>query len=366
MRTLRRSVLIIGVALVAGALSACEPPPPRVQWVVDSTGTGPDDNPGNGVCLSSFAPAGCTLRAALEEGNTSATGADVLVPDQGQYFLGSVVVTGDVTVELGPAALVEGSVSVAAGGVLRIEAGGNWGGLPASIQVQPGGMLVISGANTADADDSAGLRVTNLGTSVISGTWVSELYVGSEATTVLTTSVVGGLSAAHGAQAYSNGTLIAAGSSILGNMDATSSLPALQTNPAGLTMMQGTVVAGPETYLWGEQLFPGHASGCSGEPPESLGYVHVEIPCGGAPGVGDASGPAGTYVERHIGGTAMNPLIYGYRHGVASDSPLIDAIPLGEAGCEPGAVDFYGNPRGVDGDGDGVGGCDIGAVEHQP
>jgi hypothetical protein len=366
MRT-RSSVLIVGVALVAGLLSACEPPPPRVQWVVDTTAEGADDDPGDGECRSSAALGGCTLRAAIEEGNTSATGADVVVPNEGQFFFGSAVVTGDIALDLPAAASIEGTITVAAGGLLQIEASDNWRGLSSYIEVQPGGTLTIRGANTAvNSDDTSGLRVKNLGTSVISGTWVRELYVGSGATTVVGTSVVGGLSAAFGAPAYSHGTLIVAGSSILGDMDATSSVPALQTNAGGLTTLQGTVVAGPETYVFGEPFLPGHASGCSGEPPESWGYVHLEIPCGGAPGVGDGSGPAGTYVEPLIGGTAHDPILYGYRHGLASDSPLIDAIPPGAPGCEAGTVDFYGNPRGVDGDGDGVGGCDIGAVEHQP
>jgi hypothetical protein len=49
-----------------------------------------------------------------------------------------------------------------------------------------------------------------------------------------------------------------------------------------------------------------------------------------------------------------------------ASSPLVDAIPLGGAGCSEDAVDLYGNPRGVDGNGDGIPGCDIGAVELQP
>jgi hypothetical protein len=53
-------------------------------------------------------------------------------------------------------------------------------------------------------------------------------------------------------------------------------------------------------------------------------------------------------------------------HGLEAGSPLVDAIPLGHASCPEGAVDVYGQPRAVDGDGDGGGGCDIGAVEVQP
>ena len=46
-------------------------------------------------------------------------------------------------------------------------------------------------------------------------------------------------------------------------------------------------------------------------------------------------------------------------------SPLVDVVPVGTNGCTTAAVDVYGNPRRVDGNGDGVGGCDAGAVERQ-
>ena len=60
-------------------------------------------------------------------------------------------------------------------------------------------------------------------------------------------------------------------------------------------------------------------------------------------------------------------VVYGGRR-VPTQPPAaaVDAIPIGEAGCSLTAVDLYGNPRGVDGNGDGIPGCDIGAYERQP
>ena len=46
--------------------------------------------------------------------------------------------------------------------------------------------------------------------------------------------------------------------------------------------------------------------------------------------------------------------------------PGVDAIPLGQLGCATNATDVLGQPRGIDGNGDGVPGCDIGALERQP
>jgi hypothetical protein len=47
-------------------------------------------------------------------------------------------------------------------------------------------------------------------------------------------------------------------------------------------------------------------------------------------------------------------------------SSLVDAVPLGTAGCSTALVDLFGNPRGGDGNGDGLPGCDLGAIERQP
>ena len=65
-------------------------------------------------------------------------------------------------------------------------------------------------------------------------------------------------------------------------------------------------------------------------------------------------------------GNAEHPYSETSRLHLSMSSPLIDAIPIGVPACPVGSTDVYGMPRGVDGNGDGVPGCDIGAIEHQP
>jgi hypothetical protein len=58
------------------------------------------------------------------------------------------------------------------------------------------------------------------------------------------------------------------------------------------------------------------------------------------------------------------PLQTSFRLVLDTASPLVDAIPLGDPACDTTLTDLFGTERGVDGDGDGVGGCDIGAIER--
>lgn len=344
MRAVRRSILILGTALVASALAACDPPPPRLQLVVTSTADTDDTNPGDGLCRAWFTSGGCTLRAAVQEANAAPHGAEILVPSNRYQLDGGQEVTGDVIIRRSGSGLVE---------------------LNGSFTVEVGGVLRLDGINTAsNSRDLPYLAVEVRGSAVAVGSWVSVMRVAAGGTAVLASSIVGGSPPLWAIE--NSGTLVSVGSSILGDMDATEPDVSLVTRPGGVTKLSSTVVAGPQFYLFGGPWVPGFQSGCGGEPPVSSGYVHVEVPCGGDLGVGDGSGPAGTFIERFVGGTPLNSYLYGFTHGIAADSPLIDAVPIGEPGCEVGAVDFYGNPRGVDGDGDGIGGCDIGAIERQP
>jgi hypothetical protein len=93
---------------------------------------------------------------------------------------------------------------------------------------------------------------------------------------------------------------------------------------------------------------------CSGTPPVSLGYVHLDVACGGTATPTDTSGPAG-----------VDPF-KGTSDWFDPASPLIDAIPAGSDACRLPLVDRDGSVRGTDGDGDGIGACDVGAFEFQP
>jgi hypothetical protein len=115
---------------------------------------------------------------------------------------------------------------------------------------------------------------------------------------------------------------------------------AIQTAPGATTHLAASYV-GP---LIDSSLTSG---GCTGERPISHGYVHTTslvAPCTLVGSGTDSAGPTGS----------------------GASSVLVDAVPLGSPWCEPGAADPFGNPRGNDGNGDGVAGCDIGGFEYTP
>lgn len=95
---------------------------------------------------------------------------------------------------------------------------------------------------------------------------------------------------------------------------------------------------------------------CAGTSPVSSGYNGTQSQGGYTCGL---AGPTDQ--------TFFPPVVWTDDGPVPGSHPsLVDAIPLGEAGCSSSALDVNGKPRGVDGNGDGVLGCDIGAVELQP
>lgn len=346
----RPLALLAGLTLAVSIVTACQPPPPRLLLTVTTTAGGADDVPGDGICASSAAGGGCTLRAAVEEGNTAADGADIAV--NGGTYNGVVVeVTGDVAIKRNGLASVKITGPNAAGS--------------SNITVAPGGRLELAGINTSrTAGSESRLRVEVDGSALIVGSWVESLDVGSGGSTVLVTSIVGGSSG--DSTTTNSGVLVAVASSILDDVFDAASTPTLVTNPGGTTHLAATVVAQPSFFQSGGLFRASTASGCGGQPTLSLGYAHLEIPCGGATAIGDGTGPAQTIVDAAITFDGMNYTVTGLEHELYATSPLIDAVPVGVVGCGEGAVDFYGNPRGVDGDGDGIGGCDIGAVERQP
>lgn len=342
MRNHRRSSLILVAVLAAGALTACDPPPPRLQLVVDTTAGGADSDPGDGTCASAVAGGACTLQAAVEEGSAAVDGADVTVP-AGDYLVHAQV-TGDVTLKAGDTGStnIDGVVAVSSGGFLRLD------------------RINIS---TTEADPPS-LRLLVHGSVILHRTWATSLTIGPNGMGVLAASVVG--AADVDAPVVNSGRLTAISSSLIDDMQTIESAPALTTEAGGVTVLIGSVVGRSVLYAWSSPVLNLGMSGCEGEAPISGGYVHIEVPCGGEAGTGDSSGLARIFLQAQLYGTPNNPILSEFEHRVAPNSPLVDAIPMGQPGCDAGSVDLYGNPRGVDGDGDGVAGCDIGAVELQP
>jgi hypothetical protein len=330
-----------GLSLLVLALTACEPPPPRLQLVVEVNGPGPDTNPGDGVCASAnfFTFGRCTLPAAIEEANATDGGVDILLPE-GPLSGVTATVTGDVV--LRPATtdrayLSDVHLTVAPGAALRAERVETTTFVSSRFQVSfdVQGTLVL--------DRSLVISVAPVPPEPPSRPAV-RIHAGASAAMV--DSVV--ISDSDEGAVANAGTLYAIRSTLSGSQGcALCRAAALVTAPGAASHL---LASGIHTTI-GETGY----SNCSGLPPVSHGFVHFEMPCGSAPAVGDSVGGAGWTIEPFTHVVTIDPA-----------SPLVDAIPLGEAGCGTSAVDLFGNPRGVDGDGDGTGGCDIGAVERQP
>lgn len=349
----RRIGALAVAGLVAVGAAACEPAPPRLQLRVDSTAAGADDDPGDGVCSSAAAAGGaCTLQAAIDEGNAAADGADLTVP-AGHYRNVDATITGDVIVKAQPAAevaITESTFSVAAGARL-IVAGIN---TSTSIQAVPpvsGQMITTVSPLQLDVAGSAG----------VVGSVLGGLDVAADGGAVVVDSIVESLDVTN------DGRLLALRSTLLGWSADDPDATVLTTGAGALSSLASSVVAVPHTTVdLISFIFPGGDGTCAGSAPNSKTYMFVEVPCGPMDEVGDASGDAGTTVMMSVSYNGIGYYQIGLEYGLQPTSPLIDAIPVGEGTCDEGAVDIYGQPRGVDGDGDGVGGCDIGAVERQP
>ena len=343
--------------LVAVGVAGCEPPPPRLQLTVDSPAAGVDDEPGDGVCSSAAAAGACTLRAAIDEGNAAPDGADLTVP-AGHYRHADATITGDLAVNPGsPAnvAITDTTITVAAGARMAVS-GIN---TSTSIQAEPPSLP------DHPATSVALLRLEVAGSAGVVGSVVGGLDLAAGGGAVVVDSIVESVGMTN------DGRLLAMRSSLLGSSANGPAATVLTTGAAGVSHLASSVVAVPHaTVLISPSTsgfsFPGGQGTCAGSAPTSASYLFVEVPCGPMEGTGDGRGDAGA--------TTTVTLVYtgaGYRqvgdvHDLQPTSPLVDAIPVGAEGCGADAVDVYGHPRGVDGNGDGVGGCDIGAVERQP
>lgn len=338
MNLFRAFVALAAAAIAATNLTACEPPPPRLHLTVTTTVAGSDDDPGDGTCHSTSA-GGCSLQAAIAEGNTGVDGADITIPP-GDYAAFAAGVTGDVRI----AAATPASTRL-----------GDSGGV--QLTVLPGGRLEITDLNTGGVGFPWPFHV-NVGggprpgifiarRSVLSAahgvTPVVPLLIDEPGVAVLVDSLV------HSPEYESvvnHGTLIAGNSSLLTSFTFTALRTTGWTAPAQ-SSLRGSAIARFD-------VFPGDGGGCRGGPPISHGYVHIEDPCGSEPNPTDGEGNAGY----HISDT--------FRPHLDPTSPLVDAIPITDPACDTTSLDLYGNPRGVDGNGDGLPGCDIGAIERQP
>jgi hypothetical protein len=344
------ALAVAGLVMVGAA--ACEPAPPRLQLTVDSTLAGADDDPGDGTCSSAAAGGACTLHAAIDEGNAAPDGADLTVP-AGHYRNVDATITGDVTVSAQPAAevaITESTFTVAVGARL-IVSGINTSTTIQAVPPVPGQFVTTVKPLFLDVAGSAG----------VVGSILGRLDVAAGAGAVVVDSIVTSLDMTN------HGRLLMLRSTLLGVPEFGPAATVLTTDAGAFSSLASSVVAVPHVTIdLGAEPIPGGEGTCAGAPPISKTYMFVEVPCGPMDEIGDGSGDAGTTAASSYSYNGIGYYQIGMEYGLRATSPLVDAIPMGEGTCDPGAVDVYGHPRGVDGNGDGVGGCDIGAVERQP
>jgi hypothetical protein len=138
------------------------------------------------------------------------------------------------------------------------------------------------------------------------------------------------------------GTLVVRRSTIVG-MDG----PALTTTGEGRSFVTSSL-------LFATAYRQGLEPVCTGTAPQSGGFVMTSDASCALTGPTDQQDVEVT-IPAGLGGASPQPPL--------ATSPLIDAIPAGDASCPAGGSDVLGTPRPVDGDGDGVSACDVGAVE---
>lgn len=315
----RRVAVASAVVALAVTGVACEPtPPPEVtQLTVTSTGGGGDAVPGDGVCETVVGGGECTLPAAVDEAN--ALGAAAIALPAGVYDTPDLSITGDVSITGDPQGtqFVYQEIRVEAGASLELD-----GAFTGDI---PGARLVVAGY----------LLARNVDFVVIESIWPAlEVLPGGQAV------VYGGLFVQvlfPGVPAVRNAGHLTLVHSAVHSVDEDPATGAVLDNT-------GTVVSAASVI-----------TRCSGAAPVSLGSnASWDESCGW-------TGP-GDLETSNLGFDLIlsNPLRYLPR----ADSPLVDAIPVGTFGCGGGDTDLMGTVRGVDGNGDGTAGCDIGAIER--
>lgn len=334
--TVRSSAAVVLAAVVAmGAASACEPVLPRVPITVNSFAPGADHTPGDGVCETDPGVGDCTLEAAIDEANTVMR-ASITAPG-GTYAGADLTVTSDVTLNWDePAAVVLGdtTITIADGAKLSAEGlstrvpdeipSGGYDSHPVRITVAGSLDLrrsTIVGFDGDDLDSGPALTVMSTGGAVVD------------------TSVLVGFSSA----VDNDRALVVVQSSLFALSGST-----VSTAPGAQSAFHRSAVDTVEPSV-------AIQFSCSG-PSSSLGYnARDRVGC-------SFSDP-----------TDVGALVQGYGFDLVSNqvvssagAALVDAVPIGEAGCSETATDLLGNLRGNEGNGDGTPGCDIGAIELQP
>lgn len=315
-RTNRWTVAALAAALVVAG-TGCEPAPPATALVVTSTGSGSDATPGDGICEATPGVGDCTLPAAVDEGNALGE-ADITVT-AGTYDTPDLLITGRVRIagDVRTVQLANQEIRIAAGASLELD-----GAYSAFIT---GAHVIVEGV----------LHARHVSLVVIESIWPA-IDVRPGGVAVVTNSVIA-QAFFPGVPAVRNDGLLSLTSSAVHALSNNGDVPEALTNT-------GTVYSGTSLI-----------TRCSGAPPVSLGHNASPNDTCGWTGTGDITAP-----DLGFDLVLTAPLRYTLR----STSVLVDAAPLGANGCGDGHPDLLGVVRPVDGDGDGVAACDIGAIER--
>jgi hypothetical protein len=308
---------------------------------VTSNATGGDAAPGDGVCEATAGAGDCTLPAAVDEAN--ALGRAAISVPAGAYGGMDLTVTGDMRLNWGAASdvvLGDVDITVAEGGALAAEGlhtrvpdpppegSSEWGFHPVTLSVA--GQLNLFRSTIASFGASIEDTVPTDRT----------LVVAPGGRAVLNTSVlVGGSNAV-----VNDGELVSLASSLYSlvsaqlvtNEGATSQYARTGFNTTDPIVRNVASCLGEGTFV----SLGGNSSErtfCPLDHPDDVGWV----------------------VGNHFD-------VYTMQVEWPGVSATVDAIPVGTLLCDPAGTDVYGAPWGVDGNGDGVGGCDVGAAELQP
>lgn len=299
---MRRGGVALVAALVVMVGAACDRPPPPVVLVASSTEFSADTDPGDGVCASTtlYPPGGCTLLAAIQEGNAlsaASGGAQVVIELPGNPNYGYSLAPAPVVEVTGNLKLVDTSpyfleievrtFHVAAGATLEVDVD-----LIDRYNCQ-GGFCPPVGETKIDVDGTFILR----GTRINEGGWhIVRINPGGRAYVQDSTiwgTLIAGPDGSDGSQAFWNeGTLVLdrTGIAVAGV------LGSVTTVGEGRTIMKGSTISSPRRASFGA-AYPewpaGSGDACGGTIlPESLGGNTVFDETCHLTGPGDVNGPA--------------------------------------------------------------------------
>lgn len=348
MRIATNVVRVAVAAIAVIGVTACEPQPQpaRIVLTVDSTANGPDANLFDGVCAT--ADGSCTLQAAFHQAQVFARGVDLVVPDGTYSPTAAIPVTGDVRLnwDAPRAVAIHATFDVRAGGTLWLDG-------------------VSSQALNRGPVEQPQLAVA--GTARIRRSTLTHLTIAPDGAALAEDSMLTSTLDASGAQtsAVENQGSFVAVRSTLFTLNAPGAPPdrAVLVNDGGEVALLGSAIATAGFRIDSASLVGGTGT-CEGTDIRSLGGTHVEVPCSMEADPGDTTGTIGLAVTIHPEWVSDTVIA---RSQISQNAPgLIDRIAVGSPGCDGPASDIFGRARGGDGDGDGIAGCDIGALEIVP